>query len=122
MDDQSLINLLLAVLVAVGLHELGEPWNLMNKLKRINDAIHGTETARKPTFFNTTPRALTGSAVFLIGASGGAYLIIGLMDPSLITALWVAIVGLVVIEMVSSWQVDKFHRAAADTISNIPKK
>jgi len=120
MDDQTLINLLMAVLVAAGLHELGEPWNLMNKLRRIDDAIHGTETARKPTIINTTPRALAVSALFLIGVSVGSYFVVSQLDPSLTTALWIAIIGLVAIEMLNSWQVDRFHRKAAETIRDIP--
>ena len=121
MDDQNLINLLLAVLLAAGLHELGEPWNLMNKLKRINDAIQGTSIARKPTFFNTTPRALMGSALFLVGVTAGGYFLIGLVDPGLSTAIWITIIGLISIEMLNSWQVDRFHRAATDTIKSIKK-
>ena len=117
MIDQDLTNLLLAVVIATSLHAAMEPFNIRNKVRRLNDALFGTNTARKTGPIDSTLKALGFIVVMLAVATGVAYVLLGFIDPTAETAVWTAVVLLLVVEVVNTLHIDKYHQEMGETMA-----
>ena len=119
MDVQNLLNLLIAVVIATSMHAFAEPFNLMNKLRTINDKLNKTKTARPPGPVNTPQKAILASLMMIIVFTGISYLVVGLFDPDLETGLWMAITLLIVQELINTKRVDELHTELAAIIKKV---
>ncbi len=122
MIDQNLINLLLAVVIATTLHAVMEPFNIRNKVKRLNDQLFGTSTAKSSGPIDSTLKALAFIVVMLALATGVAYLLLGLIDPEAETAVWIAVALLLLAEIVNTLHIDKYHQEMAETMTKTERR
>ena len=109
MEIQTLANILVASSVAHGLHSMGEPVNIIKKVKRLDAYINKQTPPKIPGGIDTRTKALGlafgfNAILFIL-----AFLLVSIIDPSTSAAIWFAVGVMVIVEIVNSIAIDHYH-------------
>ncbi len=109
MDTQTLNNILVAVVFAHTLHSLMEPMNIRAKVARLAAYIEKKPAKEIPINIDTRAKGIgLGYSIvvilFLIG-----FFITSFIDPTTKTAILIAVVAMVVIEIINTVTIDAYH-------------
>lgn len=109
MDLQATANLLLAAAIAHTGHSLFEPVNIRAKVARLQKHMDKEPVKEMPVNINTRPKAYLAAAVTLAVMFIPAWLIVSAVDPQPKTAMLWAFWLTVLIEVVNTVVIDKYH-------------
>lgn len=109
MDLQTTANLLFAAAIAHTGHSLFEPVNIRAKVARLVNYMDKKPVKEIPVNIDTRPKAYLAAAVTLAIIFIPAWLIISAVDPQPKTAMLAAFWLMVLIEVVNTVVIDKYH-------------
>lgn len=109
MELQTVANILVATSIAHALHSLMEPINIRSKVLRLVSHMDKKPVKEMPVNIDTRLKALSaGYGLFLI-VFIVANFIVSAIDPALSTAMWIAIWLIVIVEIINTIIIDKYH-------------
>lgn len=109
MELQTLANTLVAASIAHAFHSMLEPMNIRTKVKRLVAYIDKQTPPKVPQGIDTRPKALGLAFVMVALPFGLAYIVVTSLEPAPRTAIWFALATMLVIEVVNSVNIDKYH-------------
>ncbi len=109
MNIQLATNLLIAVTLAHTFHSMAEPINIRAKVKRLSDYINKKPVKPFPANINTRAKALGIGYGIGIVSFGIFFVIAQLVSPDPTLSILISIGLLIVIEIVNTIAIDKYH-------------
>ena len=109
MELQTLTNLLLATAIAHTGHSLLEPVNIRAKVARLGKHMDNQKVKEIPININSRPKAYLAALISLAVVFVPSWLIMSSVDPLPRTAMLWTIILVIVVEVINTVNIDKYH-------------